>query len=157
MIVTTRIDERLIHGQVAYSWTNQYPADAILVVDEEASKDNFQKSLLEMATPSGMRCFVLATDKAVEFLKKYDKKKIFIVVKHPKPLLELQQNGIDFKEINVGGLYHVDGRKQVSKTVFLDDEMIEIFTELSKKGIKLEVRTSPSDKSMDLMHLLKEE
>ena len=51
MITVARIDERMIHGQVAYAWPVAYKSDAILAVDDEIAKDAFQKSLLEMAAP----------------------------------------------------------------------------------------------------------
>lgn len=51
MITVARIDERMIHGQVAYAWPVAYKSDAIVAVDDEIAKDAFQKSLLEMAAP----------------------------------------------------------------------------------------------------------
>ena len=37
MIKITRVDERLVHGQVAFAWTNSLGADCILVVNDEAA------------------------------------------------------------------------------------------------------------------------
>ena len=48
MIALARVDERLIHGQVAYAWSIAYPSDAIIVVDEPSSKDDMQKALLRL-------------------------------------------------------------------------------------------------------------
>ena len=58
MITIARIDERLIHGQVGYAWSVVYKSDAIMVIDNEISKDKFQISLLQMACPAGVKCFV---------------------------------------------------------------------------------------------------
>lgn len=154
MITVARIDERLIHGQVAYAWTLQYKSQAIMVIDDEVSKDAFQKSLLEMACPKECKCFVVNREKAVELLKKYENKKIFIVVKKPEILLYLVKNGIDMKSINVGGLYHAEGRRQIAKTIYLDAEMEKTFRELSSLGIELDTRTTPSDAKGELMNLL---
>lgn len=52
-IKLVRIDERLIHGQVAYSWSVEYQVDEIVVVDDELVHDDMQKMLLEMAVPEG--------------------------------------------------------------------------------------------------------
>ena len=89
MITIARIDERLIHGQVAYAWTVAYKSEAIMVIDNEIAKDKFQISLLQMACPAGVKCFICDEDKAVELLKKYEKRKIFVVVKHPGTLLSI--------------------------------------------------------------------
>ena len=64
MITIARIDERLIHGQVAYAWTVAYKSEAIMVIDNEIAKDKFQISLLQMACPAGVKCFICDEDKA---------------------------------------------------------------------------------------------
>lgn len=154
MITIARIDERLIHGQIAYAWTMEYKSHAVMAIDEEAAKDSFQKTLLEMACPKDLKCFVVGKEKAVELLKKYENKKIFIVVKDPAILLYLVENGISIPSINVGGLYFKEGRKQISKTIYLDDVLTENFQKLHDLGVELETRTTPRDAKTDLMTLI---
>ncbi|MEG0709839.1 MAG: PTS sugar transporter subunit IIB [Longicatena sp.] len=154
MITIARIDERLIHGQVAYAWAVSCKSQIIMAVDNEISKDAFQISLLEMACPTGTKCLVVNEDKAVRFLQNNEKKKFFLVVKHPITLLHLIEKGIKLESINVGGLYFKEGRKQLTKTVYVDDEMISIFKKLNTYQVKLETRATPSDALNDLMKLL---
>jgi mannose/fructose/sorbose-specific phosphotransferase system IIB component len=154
MITIARIDERLIHGQVAYSWTTAYKSEAVMAVDDEVAKDPFQRDLLKMACPQSMKCFVVGSQKAVELLGKYAKRKIFVVARHPRTYLELVEAGVDIPEINVGGIYFKEGRRQLSKTVYVDDEMADVFRALAAKGVALENRTSPTDPKNDLMKLL---
>ena len=154
MITITRIDERLIHGQVAYAWAVAYKSDAILAVDNVIANDSFQKSLLQMAAPTGVKCFILTEDKAVEFLKKYEKKKIFIVVKNPETLVNLFYKGIKFESINVGGLYFKEGRRQLYKTVYVDEKLEKDLRILDELGVVLDVRATPSDTSQNLIELL---
>jgi len=154
MITIARIDERLIHGQVAFAWTTAYKSQAVMAIDDAVAKDAFQKSLLEMACPQGLKCFVVDTAKAVELLKKYENKKIFVVVKHPDVYVKLVQAGIAISSVNVGGLYYKEGRRQISTTVYVDDEMIAAFQQLHEAGVALEVRTHPSDSGSEFMNLL---
>ena len=42
-IVLTRIDDRLIHGQVMTSWLNYTSATKIMVVDDRSAQDPFLK------------------------------------------------------------------------------------------------------------------
>lgn len=154
MITVARIDERLIHGQVAYAWTVAYKSEAIMVIDNEIAGDKFQTSLLQMACPSGVKCFICNEEKAVELLNKYEKRKIFVVVKHPATLLSICEKGISLKSVNVGGLYFKEGRRQLSKTVYVDQEMEDIFRRLSERGVALENRTTPTDAEEDLMKLM---
>ena len=55
-IIASRIDGRLVHGQVANLWTTKLQASRIIVVDDEASKDKIQKSGLRMAAPMSFGC-----------------------------------------------------------------------------------------------------
>lgn len=154
MITVARIDERLIHGQVAFAWTTAYKSQAVMAIDDIIAKDAFQKSLLEMACPSGLKCFVVGVEKAAELLKKYEGKKIFIVVKHPETYVRLVEAGVPVETINVGGIYYQEGRRQIAKTVYVDDEMTADFHKLHDAGVALEIRTHPSDASEDLMSVL---
>lgn len=151
MITLARIDERLIHGQVAYSWTQAYPSDAIIVVDELSSKDPIQQTLLKMACPTHLKCFITDEEKAVELLNKYPNKKFFLVSKHPKSLLYIIEHGIDMKSINVGGIYFKQGRNQYTNTVYLDSETKDIIQKIHDKGIYIDGRTTPSDAELDLV------
>lgn len=154
MITVARIDERLIHGQVAYAWTTAYKSEAVMVVDSAAAADDLQVSLLKMACPAGLKCFVADERRAAALLEKHERRKIFVVAKHPDAYLRLVELGVDLREINVGGLYFVEGRRQLSKTVYVDEHMEETFRALAEKGVRLEVRTHPRDTSEDLMTLI---
>ncbi|MDZ7542490.1 PTS mannose transporter subunit IIAB, partial [Clostridium perfringens] len=80
-IVNVRIDERLIHGQVAALWTNKLGITRIVVVNNEIIKDQIQKMALKMATPVGVKLSILSVDTAVNNLKinKYEKDKILLI------------------------------------------------------------------------------
>ncbi|MEG6532739.1 PTS sugar transporter subunit IIB [Caldibacillus thermoamylovorans] len=149
-IELVRIDERLIHGQIAYSWSTAYQVSQIIVVDDEIAQDPTQKMLLGMAVPRGKKHAILSIEEASEFLKDGTNEKVFIVVKSPQILLELLQNGIHLPSINIGGMYFKTGKKEISKTVYLNNEDIEIFKKIKEFDVPCEIRTSPSDKSIDL-------
>lgn len=154
MITIARIDERLIHGQVSYAWTTAYKSEAVMAVDSAAARDQMQVSLLKMACPTGLKCFVADEERAVGLLAKYERRKIFVVAKHPDAYLRMVELGAHIEQINVGGIYFQEGRRQVSRTVYVDDHMIETFEALAAKGVRLEVRTHPRDTAEDLMALL---
>ena len=68
-IVNARIDERMIHGQVAAIWTNLLNATRILVIDDQAAQDDIQKMALRMACPSTVKLSILSVEKAVQRLQ----------------------------------------------------------------------------------------
>ena len=48
----TRIDNRLIHGQVATQWCGVVGANLLLVANDAVAADEFRQSLMNMAAPA---------------------------------------------------------------------------------------------------------
>ena len=53
-ILLTRIDNRLIHGQVATQWTSTIGANLILVANDEVAGNKMRQNLMNMAAPQGL-------------------------------------------------------------------------------------------------------
>lgn len=51
-IVLARLDYRLLHGQVVFSWVNSVAAQRIIVVDDAAANDEIKKGALKLAKPA---------------------------------------------------------------------------------------------------------
>lgn len=157
MISIIRIDERLIHGQVAYSWTVEYGIDRIVVVDDVVSKNQIQKMALGLAVPPKKKLLIFDIEQAAKYLIESAKnqEKDFIVVKNPRTILNLVNRGVGIRTVNVGGMYFMPGKQQISKTVYLNEEEKQIFLQLKNLGIEAEIRTSPKDKKLNLYDLIK--
>ena len=147
-IALSRIDERLVHGQVAYSWSVAYEVDTLIVVDDLCAKDALQKTLINMAIPRGKKGFVLSVKEAIEYFKegKDIHQKIFLVAKSPEIYLRMVEGGVPLKEINVGGMYFREGKKRLTRTVYVDKKDVEVFHKLKQFNVNCEIRTSPKDK-----------
>lgn len=55
MIKKLRVDHRLLHGQVAFSWTSALNVDCILIANDSVMKDELRKTTLKMAKPNGVK------------------------------------------------------------------------------------------------------
>lgn len=53
MLVGLRVDHRLLHGQVAFSWTSALGADCILIANTAVTNDNLRKQLLKWQSQQG--------------------------------------------------------------------------------------------------------
>ena len=53
MIKKLRVDYRLVHGQVAISWSRALGVDCILVANDEVAKDEMRQSMLRISKPQG--------------------------------------------------------------------------------------------------------
>ena len=60
-----RIDDRLIHGQVATRWTKETNVQRIIVVSDEVANDHVRKTLLTQVAPPGVTAHVVDVDKMV--------------------------------------------------------------------------------------------
>ena len=72
MIKALRIDHRLVHGQVAFTWTHFLSATRIIVIDDKVANDDFQKMTLNMAKPAGCKLNIFSVSKALERADKID-------------------------------------------------------------------------------------
>ena len=61
-----RIDDRLIHGQVATVWTRLSKAERIIVISDEVARDHLRKTLLRQVAPPGVKVNVIPVEKFVE-------------------------------------------------------------------------------------------
>ncbi|MBP6125333.1 MAG: PTS N-acetylgalactosamine transporter subunit IIB [Leptotrichiaceae bacterium] len=154
-ILSTRIDNRLIHGQVGMTWVNSIQANLVLVANDEVANDIVQQNLMDMVLPEGVQSRYFTIEKTINVIHKASvSQKIFIVIKTPQDALKLVEGGVPIKYINVGNMHFEKGKKQISSTVSLDDDDIETFKKLSQLGIELDVRGVPSDQRKNLMSLL---
>ncbi|GIN39872.1 PTS N-acetylgalactosamine transporter subunit IIB [Heyndrickxia oleronia] len=155
-ILATRIDNRLVHGQVGVTWTNTLGANLVVVANDEVSTDTVQQSLMEMVLPDTVQARFFTIEKTIKIIgKAAPHQKILLVIKTPQDALKLVKGGVPIKEINVGNMHFAEGKKQLSATVSVDQNDIDAFKELDKLGIKLDVRGIPSERGRDMMDLLK--
>ncbi len=156
-IVNVRIDERLIHGQVAAMWTNVLRASRIMVIDDLAALDEIQKMALKMACPGGIKLSILNCEKAaLNFSEnKYEGDRIFIVVKGPETILKLWNLGLQLKEVNVGNMSSSVGTKQVKRSVNVSEDDIKNFEELATKGVSFTAQMVPNEDKIEFMKLIR--
>lgn len=156
MIAGVRIDERLVHAQVATLWVKALNVARIVVVDEKAEENSLEKSSLEMATPTGVRLSVLTVNEAAENFKngKYDTQEILLVVRDPRHLVALVEQGVALEAINVGILSRKENSTEVTPSVYLTKEDQQNLSALANKGIKIFAQLLPTDAPLDLAEVL---
>lgn len=151
-ILLTRIDNRLVHGQVGMTWTNTLGANLVIVANDEVAEDEVQQNLMDMVLPESAQSRFFPIEKVIRIINKAaPHQKILLVVRTPQDALRLVEGGVPIKKINIGNLHFEEGKKQISSTVSVDEKDIETFKKLNSLGVDLEVKGVPSDKGFDLM------
>lgn len=155
-IVATRIDGRLIHGQVANLWTTKLNISRIMVVDEDIVNSDLEKTALKLATPAGIKLSVLTIDKAATNILagRYDSQRLLIVAKRPKTFLGLMKKGVTLTELNVGNMSQTPETRSVTRSINVVDEDIQDFDAIQAKGTHLIAQMVPGDTPADFIPLL---
>ena len=101
MIKLTRVDYRLIHGQVAMSWTHALDVDCILLASDAVAKDDMRKAALRLARPSGVKLVIKDVDAAIEALNSgvTDKYSLFIIAETIEDVYRLAKGCKDAEHI----------------------------------------------------------
>ena len=153
-----RIDDRLIHGQVATRWTKETGVQRIIVVNDNVVKDKTRATMLKQAVPPGVTAHVVSVDKMMRVYNnpEYAGDKVMLLFTNPTDALELVRRGVPIQSINIGGMAYKEGRVMLDMSVSVDEKDIEAFKELDSRGIELEVRKVASDKKVPVLQLIAE-
>lgn len=150
MIKLFRIDDRLLHGQVAFAWTKTLGIDTIYVVNDKLSTDEITKMTLNIAKPRGTKLTVLDVNSGIEEIKKHvnDRTNVMIIVNNVFDAKTIAEGVEEIKSINFGGIHEIPGtqNKRYSGSICLTLEDIEACKEMAAKGIELEIRAVPEEK-----------
>ena len=153
-IVLARLDYRLLHGQVVFTWTTKVQAERIIVVDNAAANDDIKKGALKLAKPQGVRLNVFTVERALAKMDKLNTlgERVMFVFGNTAEMLQFCQ-GYKLDAINLGATANHDGADQVGgkdSSVFLDATQKADVNQLLDMGIKLYVQQTPTYQSVDI-------
>lgn len=155
-IVLTRVDSRLLHGQVSTAWTKSVGPNRIIVVSDAVAKDDMRKKLIEQAAPPGVKANVIPIKKMIEIYKdpRFGGTKALLLFENPQDVVRVMEGGVDIKEVNVGSMAHSVGKVVVSKVLSMGDEDVESFEKMKAKGVTFDVRKVPNDAKDNMDEIL---
>lgn len=161
LISLLRVDDRLIHGQVAVVWSRYLGVNRIVVANDEILNNEVQIMALKMSVSEGIKPFFVSIDKAIRLLNnpKADKLKIMVVVNKPQDALKIAQKVPNIPLINLGnygrvGSENMSEKKQLSKNIFVTAKDKQILQELLATKIKINVQPVPTDPDIQLADLI---
>lgn len=156
-IAHVRVDTRLLHGQVATTWTKTVSPDRIIVVSDGVAHDQLRKTMIEQAAPPGVPANVVPISKMIEVTKdpRFGATKAMLLFENPQDLLAAIEGGVDIKEANIGSMAHSVGKVVVTNAIAMDNADVETLETLHAKGVALEARKVPSDSPVSYEDLIK--
>ncbi|KLV26564.1 PTS mannose/fructose/sorbose transporter subunit IIB [Niallia circulans] len=159
MISLFRIDDRLLHGQVAFGWSPSVGANVILVVNDEAKNDKVKAMALDLAKPNNVKLYIRGVAESGEIISKFaeaKKSNVLVLVRNTDDALEVAKNSQGaISEINIGGLRYEEGKKKLTDLVAVSEKDINNLKQIEQLGINLDFRILPRDKKQSFSDLLK--
>jgi len=142
-----RVDERLIHGQVATVWVNSLGCNRIIVANDDAPKSEMQITALKLACPAGVKLSVLSLMKAVQNVKdgKYDADRVFFITKDIGDCKKALELGLPVNTVNVGNASYKEGYKKIKNSVSLSDEEIVKIHKIIASGVHVTAQMLPNE------------
>lgn len=156
MIVMLRVDGRLIHGQVIAGFSRRVGANMIMVINDAAAKNAFQKNIMKMAIPAGTALEVLSVEESLVKLNSdaFQSKKILALVKSPIDLVTLIEKGLIIDKVNVGGVINDGAKIKLSKEVMATEDEMVAWKKLNELGLKMELQWESNAITTDFNNLI---
>jgi galactosamine PTS system EIIB component len=146
-ILLTRIDNRLVHGQVGVTWTTSLGANLIVVADDQVAEDTLQQQLMSITAESsgaGIRFFTV--EKTINVIHMAaPSQKIFLICKTPNELRRLVEGGVPITDVNVGNMHFTQGKRPLSKKVYVDDKDFEDLKFVMSRGVNVYIQDVPGE------------
>ena len=157
-LVLFRIDDRLLHAQVALGWVGALSPDVVVVADDKTSGDRRLIPLMRMSLPQEVELVVAGVDEAAGLLKQEgsDTRKCILVVRTPAEAVRLVEAGVRVAEVNVGGMHFAEGKTKLLTYVYADRRDAEALGRLSAANVRLTAQDVPGNPSHDVAKLLEE-
>ena len=153
-LVLTRIDDRLIHGQVMTKWLKETGARNVVIVDDATSKNEFMINVFEQAIPEDIGIGVFDKEDGVKFFSQPLDAPTMILVKVPETVEYMIDHGIDIKELDLGGMGAKEGRDTLYQYISTSPEEDKCFRRLHDKGVDVYVQIVPQNEKQPIKPLL---
>ncbi|MDH6368011.1 MULTISPECIES: PTS sugar transporter subunit IIB [unclassified Breznakia] len=144
-IELTRVDFRLIHGQVITRWLTQCQINEIFTIDTALSKDEFMQEVFKMAAPKGVKIRIVSVEDAVKIQEngELENNRVMVLFKGIQELENAVNKGFKLDKVQIGGLGGGPGRKAVNNAITLDQADADILLGLEKRGMEIYFQTTP--------------
>ncbi len=146
-LVLTRIDNRLIHGQVLEAWVPFVGADCIVVANDIIAGNRLKKMMMQASVPSRVRVEIGTVAESVDLLKSSQLSccRVLLLFGTTSDAVRAYRDGLKYDQLNLGNLHADRGKARLSCTLFLNPADVDDLEILDRAGIKITSRCIPAD------------
>lgn len=158
MLVLTRIDDRLIHGQVVEGWVNHLKATCIMVADDRVAANALQRSIMEISVPRGLKVLIGSVEDICGRLRSgsHDHERVILLFSNPADVLRALSFGLRPPAINIGGMRFVPGKRRIMDVLAVSDADVAAFREIAVQDMTVDIQTVPTGRPLSLHKVLQD-
>lgn len=153
----TRIDFRLIHGQVMTRWVKKYDINHIIVIDDKTAKSSILKKIILNAAPSSIEAEVLTISEAVERWQGegLSQKRLLVLFKDVSSAVAAWNEGVKYEELQIGGIEGSANKKTILRNVVMAEEEMLALEPLHEAGVAIYVQPIPENSTVKFNEIKK--
>jgi PTS system mannose-specific IIB component len=147
-IILTRVDNRLVHGQILETWVPYKNANSIVVFNDDVFNNSLQREIIKAFVPSYIEVIIKRIDDIPSLLDYVNsiKKRCIVLLFNIHDALLAYKKGLPISKLNLGNIHCQPGRRQVTQTIYLNNEEIEELKIFEGMGIQVELKTVPQER-----------
>ena len=155
-IVLTRVDDRLVHGQVVVGWGRPLDLHRIVLVDDEVRDSPWEQELYRMAAPREIAVEFRSAAEAAGHLADWEagRERVLVLTGSIDTVQELigRMPGV-IRRLNLGGIHAGPGRRERLRYLYLSEGEIETLEALARDGLEIAAQDVPSSRPIGLGEL----
>ena len=154
MIAFTRIDSRLLHGQVLMAWVPHLNVKRIVVADDTSAGSPLEAAAMQLAVPQGIELQVLSVNNVPWQKLEEDSVRTLVLLRDVQSLKAASGHGLARHPVNLGNLHSAPGKKPLSPSVFVSEEELSSLQALDASGYPVSIQSVPKDPARELASAL---
>lgn len=146
-LVLTRIDNRLIHGQVLEAWVPFVRANCIVVANDVIAGNQLKKMMMRASVPSRIRVEIATVAEAVTLMNSTQLRRcrVLLLFGTTADAVRAYRGGLEYDQLNLGNMHADEGKARFSCTLFLNSANLDDLELLDQAGVKIYSRCVPAD------------
>lgn len=151
-LALVRIDDRLLHGQVALNWARALRPSRIIVADDALAADDVGRAAVGAAAPPGLEVWIGSVRVAAAALTggALAPDGAMVLVRDALSARRLFDGGVRFQSLNIGAVGQAPGRVRIGPQVSLRRDEWEALRYLEDAGVEVAMQALPSDRAVTL-------
>lgn len=147
-----RVDNRLVHGQIIATWMPHLRFQRVLIASDAVPTNTLQMTMFRMAIPQPVAFDAMPIKQAARALatRTFGNERVLVLLESVSDAVRLFEAGNPFAELNIGNVHHAAHRRRFTNAVYLSDDELTQLKGLLKRSVRIEIRSLPTETSIDL-------